>query len=142
MNIPFFQLPANSVAAAGLLLLALGPLGPAYACQDKGMGTHQMAGMQQTDQQMPMCCQRKRGESAQTMPEHSADTRASKQAQSGSSALTALATDPVCSMTVDPKTAEKSEYKGKMYYFCNREHKNDFDKTPEKYVGKKDEAKQ
>jgi YHS domain-containing protein len=42
--------------------------------------------------------------------------------------------DPVCGMEVDPKTAEKSVYKGKTYYFCARTEKEQFDKTPEKFV--------
>lgn len=45
--------------------------------------------------------------------------------------------DPVCGMAVDPKTAEKSVYKGKTYYFCSRSEKQQFDKTPEKYLAKK-----
>ena len=46
--------------------------------------------------------------------------------------------DPVCGMTVDPKTAAgKSEYKGQTYYFCALSCKKDFDKEPEKYLGKK-----
>lgn len=42
--------------------------------------------------------------------------------------------DPVCGMTVDPKTAEKTVYKGRTYYFCNRDDKVAFEKSPEKYV--------
>jgi YHS domain-containing protein len=43
--------------------------------------------------------------------------------------------DPVCGMDVDPKTATwKSEYQGKMYYFCAPGCKADFDKNPQKYV--------
>lgn len=42
--------------------------------------------------------------------------------------------DPVCGMEVDPKTAEKSVYKGKTSYFCARTEKEAFDKTPEKYL--------
>ena len=43
--------------------------------------------------------------------------------------------DPVCSMTVDPKTAaDKATYKGKTYYFCSKEDKATFMKSPEKYV--------
>ena len=43
--------------------------------------------------------------------------------------------DPVCGMVVDPKTAAgKSEYQGKMYYFCSPGCKRDFDKEPQKYV--------
>jgi YHS domain-containing protein len=43
--------------------------------------------------------------------------------------------DPVCGMDVDSATAtNKSEYKGKMYYFCSPGCKKDFDRDPEKYV--------
>lgn len=49
----------------------------------------------------------------------------------------AQATDPVCGMTVDPKTSEKAVYKGKTYYFCSREEKQSFEKTPEKFLAKK-----
>jgi YHS domain-containing protein len=46
----------------------------------------------------------------------------------------AQATDPVCGMTVDTKTAEKTAYKGKTYYFCSPDEKKDFEKDPTKYV--------
>jgi Cu+-exporting ATPase len=40
-------------------------------------------------------------------------------------------------MNVDPKTAAgKSEYKGQTYYFCSPGCKRDFDRDPEKYIGK------
>jgi P-type Cu+ transporter len=43
--------------------------------------------------------------------------------------------DPVCGMDVDPKTAkEKSDYRGKTYYFCGHEDKMKFDKEPQKYA--------
>jgi YHS domain-containing protein len=43
--------------------------------------------------------------------------------------------DLVCGMDVDPKTAaNKSEYKGTMYYFCSPGCKKAFDKEPEKYI--------
>ena len=42
--------------------------------------------------------------------------------------------DPVCSMTVDPKTAEKAVLEGKTYYFCSKEDKAKFEKSPENYV--------
>jgi P-type Cu+ transporter len=46
--------------------------------------------------------------------------------------------DLVCDMEVDEKTAPaKSEYKGKTYYFCAPGCKKEFDKSPEKYLGKK-----
>jgi transcriptional regulator GlxA family with amidase domain len=46
---------------------------------------------------------------------------------------------PVCQMDVDPKTAPKSVYKGKTYYFCSQADKEQFDATPDKFVdaGKK-----
>ena len=51
----------------------------------------------------------------------------------------ALSTDehplcPICGMEVDPKTAPKSVYKGKTYYFCSEEHKAQFDAAPEKWL--------
>lgn len=45
------------------------------------------------------------------------------------------ATDPVCKMEVDPKTAKlKSDYKGKTYYFCAPGCKKSFDENPQKFV--------
>jgi YHS domain-containing protein len=47
-------------------------------------------------------------------------------------------TDPVCGMKVaDPKTAPRSVYAGKAYYFCSKEDKDKFDKDPEAYLNKK-----
>lgn len=44
-------------------------------------------------------------------------------------------TDPVCKMELDKKEARfKSEYKGKMYYFCALSDKKKFDENPEKYI--------
>ena len=49
--------------------------------------------------------------------------------------------DPVCGMDVAPETAAgKSEYKGQIYYFCSAGCKRSFDKEPEKYIGKGEEA--
>jgi YHS domain-containing protein len=48
-----------------------------------------------------------------------------------------MATDPVCKMNVDEKTAKlKSEYEGKTYYFCAPGCKKSFDKDPGKYLKK------
>jgi YHS domain-containing protein len=45
------------------------------------------------------------------------------------------AKDPVCGMMVDEDTAPaKSEYKGKTYYFCSLDCKEEFDADPESYV--------
>ncbi len=47
--------------------------------------------------------------------------------------------DPVCGMTVDPKTAAGcSDYNGKTYYFCSPGCMKDFDKNPAMYVNKVD----
>lgn len=40
----------------------------------------------------------------------------------------------VCSMDVEMATAPKSEYKGKTYYFCSRDHKEKFDAAPDKWI--------
>jgi len=37
-------------------------------------------------------------------------------------------------MMCDPKTAQKSEYQGKTYYFCSVGCKRSFDKEPQRYV--------
>ncbi len=51
------------------------------------------------------------------------------------------AVDPVCGMTVDKKTAQRAMYKGKTYYFCSRDDKQKFEKTPEKFTAKDQEKK-
>lgn len=46
-----------------------------------------------------------------------------------------VATDPVCGMTVDEgESTQKSEYEGRLFYFCCAGCKQTFDKQPEKYV--------
>ena len=48
-----------------------------------------------------------------------------------------MAKDPVCKMDVsEEKASEKTEYKGKTYYFCAKPCKERFEKDPEKYMGK------
>ena len=50
---------------------------------------------------------------------------------------TSQVTDPVCGMKVaDAKTAPRSIYAGKAYYFCSKEDKAKFDKDPETYLKK------
>lgn len=45
--------------------------------------------------------------------------------------------DPVCGMDVDPKTAKfKSDYQGKVYFFCSEDCKVKFDQNPEVFVKK------
>ncbi|PYL49154.1 MAG: hypothetical protein DMF40_02815 [Verrucomicrobia bacterium] len=41
---------------------------------------------------------------------------------------------PVCGMDVDPKTAPKSVFQGKTYYFCSDDDKKTFDAAPEKLL--------
>ena len=41
---------------------------------------------------------------------------------------------PVCEMEVEPKSALKSVYHGKTYYFCMAEHKAAFDGNPERFL--------
>jgi YHS domain-containing protein len=46
------------------------------------------------------------------------------------------ARDPVCGMTVDrSKSQYRSEYAGRMFYFCSAGCKASFDAAPERYVG-------
>jgi YHS domain-containing protein len=48
-----------------------------------------------------------------------------------------MATDPVCGMQVDERTAKyKSVYMGQAYYFCSPGCKASFDKDPQKYAVK------
>lgn len=45
-------------------------------------------------------------------------------------------TDPVCKMTIEDKDAAgTSSYKGKTYYFCAEQCKDDFEKAPGAYLG-------
>jgi YHS domain-containing protein/putative intracellular protease/amidase len=41
---------------------------------------------------------------------------------------------PVCRMAVDAKTAPRSVYEGKNYYFCSQAHKQEFEAAPGKFV--------
>jgi putative intracellular protease/amidase/YHS domain-containing protein len=41
---------------------------------------------------------------------------------------------PVCRMAVAPATAPQSVYKGKTYYFCSADHKQQFDAAPGKFL--------
>lgn len=55
----------------------------------------------------------------------------------GPAATTAMATDPVCGMTVDPaKAAGSSQYQGKTVHFCSAACKERFDAAPQQYAAK------
>ena len=48
--------------------------------------------------------------------------------------------DPVCDMEVDPKTAPKSEYQGRTYYFCSLSCALHFKAAPAAYLGPDDDS--
>jgi YHS domain-containing protein len=45
-------------------------------------------------------------------------------------------------VSVDAATAPKSVYKGKTYHFCPRDHQEQFDATPERFVVAVDRSKE
>jgi YHS domain-containing protein len=44
--------------------------------------------------------------------------------------------DPVCGMTVDPKTAPSATHEGRTYYFCSAADQKLFKSDPRKYIKK------
>lgn len=56
-------------------------------------------------------------------------------AGTGRWAAPAMATDPVCGMTVNTDTAKSSIYNGTVYYFCSAEHRDQFEADPDRYAG-------
>ncbi len=43
--------------------------------------------------------------------------------------------DPVCGMQIDEKSAVgKTDYKGKIYYFCSSHCLDSFNKQPDKFI--------
>ena len=50
-----------------------------------------------------------------------------------------MAIDPVCGMEVEEKSAkDNSSYNGRTYYFCSADCREEFDESPEEYVGETD----
>jgi YHS domain-containing protein len=45
-----------------------------------------------------------------------------------------MARDPVCNMQVNEQNAPKSDYKGRTYYFCSLDCKEQFDNNPQRYI--------
>jgi len=45
-----------------------------------------------------------------------------------------MAKDLVCGMNIDEKKSLKSNYKGKVFYFCSDNCKSQFDKNPGRFV--------
>jgi YHS domain-containing protein len=58
----------------------------------------------------------------------------------GSKAAVTQATDPVCGLKVDPKTAPRATHQGETYHFCSEEHRQLFQQNPAKYLPQKGEA--
>ena len=51
-----------------------------------------------------------------------------------------MAIDPVCGMEVDERTTtEKGMHEGTTYYFCSKECKDEFEVSPEDYIGGEEE---
>jgi len=51
-----------------------------------------------------------------------------------------MAIDPVCGMEVDESTTkEKGMHEGTTYYFCSKECKDEFEVSPEDYIGGEEE---
>ncbi|HMF01447.1 MAG TPA: YHS domain-containing protein [Terriglobia bacterium] len=51
-----------------------------------------------------------------------------------------MAIDPVCGMEVDERTTkEKAMYEGTAYYFCSKDCKDEFQTSPEDYIGGEEE---
>lgn len=46
----------------------------------------------------------------------------------------AMATDPVCGMTVATPGAKSSIYRGKAYYFCSADCRDKFEATPQQFA--------
>ena len=47
---------------------------------------------------------------------------------------------PVCGMVVDENSEFTASRAGEMYYFCSEEDKKEFQKNPNKYIGKEKKA--
>jgi YHS domain-containing protein len=52
----------------------------------------------------------------------------------GSATAAGKVPDPVCKTPVDPKSAPKTDYKGKTYYFCSESDRQKFLANPAKYL--------
>jgi Cu+-exporting ATPase len=51
-----------------------------------------------------------------------------------------MAIDPVCGMEVDDKTTkERATHQGQTYYFCSNDCRDEFQASPEDYIGGEDE---
>lgn len=47
-----------------------------------------------------------------------------------------LVVDPVCGLEINSNVEQnKAVYKGKTYYFCSKECKDEFNAAPEDYIG-------
>ena len=53
-------------------------------------------------------------------------------------AATTEVTDPVCGLKVDPSSAPSAQHAGQTFYFCSERHRESFQKSPAKYLPKKE----
>ena len=129
------------MTAVGVVVLLMGsPKAAEAGCRN--MRSKEMGKMREMEKSegMSQCCRRMNhaghaGSQAETDAPSSQVPREPKAAATeAAEGAPSRLEDPVCSMPVDPKTAAKSVYNGKAYYFCSKEHKAEFDKDPAKYV--------
>jgi YHS domain-containing protein len=75
-------------------------------------------------------------ESRKATEEHSsaAAAQSSAAAQTATNPPEEEVDDLVCNMQVNKKTAFKTTYKDKTYYFCRQECKSDFERAPEQFI--------
>jgi Cu+-exporting ATPase len=51
-----------------------------------------------------------------------------------------MAIDPVCGMEVDERTTkDRAMHEGSTYYFCSKDCREEFEASPEDYVGGEEE---
>jgi Cu+-exporting ATPase len=51
-----------------------------------------------------------------------------------------MAIDPVCGMEVDDTTTkDKAAHEGETYFFCSKDCKDEFEASPEDYIGDDEE---
>lgn len=152
----FFLLPLASVAVIVALTFSSQALADCGK-KSKKMSMNKMSDMRDmgmTDD-MPMCCKMKmdhkhaKGDDNETganpmesTGDHGMPSEPDQKKGQGATKQSTQIKDPVCSMTVDPKTAEKSVYKGKTYYFCSKDDKETLEKAPEKYLKQDRKSKQ
>ena len=53
-----------------------------------------------------------------------------------------MAIDPVCGMEVDDRTTkDKATHEGQAYFFCSQDCRDEFEASPQDYIGGEDEER-